>query len=281
MPYDLHTHSTCSDGTNSPAEVVTLAAEAGLSGLALTDHDTVAGWEEARRAATGCGLDFVPGIELSTGRGPTSVHLLGLWVDRDRGSLAEECARLRGERARRLRAMLAKLAALGIDVDEARVRRIAGEAPLGRPHLAAALVEVGAVADAQTAFDDLIGSGRPAWEPKRALDTVAGIGLIRNAGGVAILAHPGISGGGGLDVGLFDELADAGLAGVEAEHPHHDAEVVEHWQEQAMRRDLLVTGSSDFHGARKDARIGVRTTSVVVVDALKERRGEPSAPSAP
>lgn len=270
--YDLHTHSLCSDGTRPPAEVVTLAAQAGLSGIALTDHDTVAGWDEARVAAMAHDVEFVPGIELSAERGETSVHLLGLWVDGENGALLRECERLRAERERRMGAVLDRLAALDAAVDEARVRALAADAPIGRPHIAQALVEQGVVPDIETAFAELLGDGCPAWEPKRALDPIAAVMLIRRAGGAAVLAHPGLSGGGGLPETLLDELGPAGLAGVEAEHPHHEPEVVEHWRREAAARGLLVTGASDFHGARRDVTIGARTTSLKTIARLRERR---------
>jgi 3',5'-nucleoside bisphosphate phosphatase len=276
VAYDLHTHSLCSDGTRAPAEVVTLAADVGLSGLALTDHDTCAGWDEARRAALAHDLEFVPGIELSAERGEQSVHLLGFWIDAGDAALAAECVRLRGERAERARAMIERLSRLGVTVDERRVRAIAGGAPIGRPHVAAALVEAGAVPDLDTAFDRYLADGGPAWVPKHALDPVDAVTLIRAAGGTAVLAHPALSAEGGLATALLDELAAAGLAGVEADHPHQEPAAVEHWRARAAERGLLVTGGSDFHGARKTVKIGACTTARDVVEALRERRAVPT-----
>jgi 3',5'-nucleoside bisphosphate phosphatase len=171
--------------------------------------------------------------------------------------------------------MPAKLAALGGAGDEGRGRAIAGDAPIGRPHLAAALVEAGEVPDLDRAFEEWLADGRPAWEPKRALDPVDAVVLVRRASGVAVLAHPGLSGERGLSSVLLDELTAAGLAGVEADHSHHEPEVVEHWRRQAAERGLVVTGGSDFHGTRKDVMIGAATTPVEVVEALRERRAVP------
>lgn len=266
--YDLHTHSLRSDGTLPPAAVVDLAARAGLAGLALTDHDTTAGWPEAAAACAARGLAFVPGIELSAEADGRSVHLLGYWVDGDHPDLAAECERLRRERDLRAGGMLTRLQALGVRVSAERVRAIAGDAPIGRPHIAAAMVEIGAVADMDEAFDRFLADGRPAFQHKQALDAADAVTLLRDAGGAAVLAHPGCS---SISAELFDRLADAGLAGVECDHPGHEPAVAERWRREALRRGLAVTGASDFHGNRKDVKIGERATSEVAFDSLRAR----------
>jgi predicted metal-dependent phosphoesterase TrpH len=271
MAVDLHTHTRHSDGTTSPSENVALAAAAGLVGIALTDHDTIAGWAEAEAACVRHALRFVPGVELSTERGGASVHLLGYWVDPDHPPFAAECARLRTQRSRRADEVVAKLAALGAPVRRDRIGELAGSAPIGRPHMAAALVEAGHVADVAAAFDTFLRDGGPAYVAKRALDPVAGVRLIRAAGGVAVLAHPAMSGDADLRP-LAVELAAAGLAGIEADHPGHDHEQRYAWRQLAAGLMLEVTGSSDFHGERKDLRIGQHTTPVRVLEALAERR---------
>jgi hypothetical protein len=268
--FDMHLHSSQSDGTCEPAAVAALAAEAGLAGMALTDHDTVAGWDEAAAACARLGLEFVPGIELSAEAGGRSVHLLGYWVDGDDPGLVAECARLRRERERRALAILERLAALGVVVAADRVRAIAGDAPIGRPHVAAAIVETGAVADLDEAFDRYLADGRPACEPKRALDPADAVALLRAAGGVAVLAHPGCT---QMPGGLVDRLVDAGLAGVECEHPGHEPGTTAHWFAEAARLNLVPTGASDFHGDRKEVKIGEHATSAVAVDDLRTRRG--------
>lgn len=269
---DLHTHSVFSDGTTTPAENAALAAAGGLTGLALTDHDTLAGWDEAADACARHGLLFVPGIELSTEVTGASVHLLGYWCDPASHELAAECDRLRNERNRRAEQILGRLAALGVACSLDRVLAHAGSAPVGRPHIAAAMVDAGVVPDVRAAFDEYLGDGAPAYVPKHALCPADGVRLIRAAGGVAVLAHPGTDGPGSpVTTTLVDEMHAAGLAGVEADHPGHDAATAAFWRAFARERDLVVTGSSDFHGDRKEARLGERTTAVRAVEELRRR----------
>jgi predicted metal-dependent phosphoesterase TrpH len=271
VSFDLHTHTRWSDGTTTPGTNAALAAETGLRGIALTDHDIIEGWEEMATACARHGLEFVPGVELSTEADGYSVHLLGYWIDPNDDALGQEMARLYGERDRRAATMVAKLCAAGIDVTLDRVRAIADGAPLGRSHVAAALVEAGAVPNIQVAFDKWVGEDGPAYVPKRALLPQAAVKLIVAAGGVAVLAHPGRS---GVSERLLDCLVAAGLAGVEADHSSHTEEVATRWRRRAWQRDLLVTGSSDFHGFRKAVRIGERTTPGEVVEELRARRGQ-------
>ena len=275
---DLHTHSTRSDGTTTPAETVALAAAQGLAGIALTDHDTTEGWNEAAAACSGAGLRFVPGIELSTELDARSVHLLGYFVDPTYAPLVDECDRLRNERLRRAEAMVAKLQGMGLDVEFDAVLARAGSAPIGRPHVAAAMVAAGIVADVDAAFEGFIEDGGPAYVPKHALSPADGVRLIVAAGGVAVLAHPGISTRDArVDLDLLDQLVSAGLAGVEADHAAHDPDVRLFWRDAASVRSLHVTGASDFHGTRKDTLIGSGTTSVAVVDAFEELAAAASA----
>lgn len=276
--FDLHVHSSRSDGTVAPGGLAALAARAGLAGFALTDHDTVAGWDEAAEACAGLGLEFVPGIELSAEVGVQSVHVLGYWMDGADEDLVAECERLRGERERRARAMLDRLDALGVAVDFERVRAIAGDAPIGRPHVAAAMVEAGAVTTPDEAFERYLADGGPAYEPKRALDPVAAVALLRAAGGVAVLAHPGCQ---DLPETLVERMAAAGLAGVECDHPGHDPAIAAQWFAHAARLNLVPTGASDFHGDRKDAKIGERATSAEMVDNLRWRRVMPPEKGVP
>jgi hypothetical protein len=248
-----------------------MAVSVGLSGLALTDHDTVDGWAQMQQACTHHGLMFVPGIELSTERDGRGVHLLGYWIDPDDPALMAECDRLRNERSRRAEEICAKLDELGRPVDVERVRQIAGAAPIGRPHIASAMVEAGHVVDITQAFDEYLADGGPAYVPKYALDPVRGLSLLRAAGGAVVLAHPGVSedGGGPVTPALLDELAAAGLAGVEVDHPAHEPDVAERWRALASEHDLLITGGSDFHGERKELRLGERATSATTLEQLR------------
>lgn len=277
---DLHTHSVFSDGTTTPAENAALAAAAGLDGLALTDHDTLAGWEELADACARRGLESVPGVELSTELDGRSVHLLGYWCDPAHPDLLAECDRLRGERERRAREILARLAGLGVPLSYEAVLEHAGTAPVGRPHIAAALVGAGLVADRRAAFDDYLADGAPAHVPKHALSPADGTALLRAAGGVAVIAHPGL-GPPGDAIRLVEELQTRGLAGVEADHPGHDAATAAFWRAFARERGLLATGCSDFHGDRKDVKIGERTTARAVVEALRQARAVAGAKERP
>jgi hypothetical protein len=271
---DLHTHSTRSDGTTTPAETVALAAEQRLGGLALTDHDTLDGWDEAAAACRNHGLRFVPGVELSTELGARSVHLLGYFVDPGYPPLAAECDRLRNERLRRAEAMVELLGRLGIAITMADVLVWAGSAPVGRPHIARAMVAAGAVPDLDAAFDGYLEDGGAAYVPKHALSPADGVCLINDAGGAAVLAHPGLSTRDApVDLPLLDRLVAVGLRGVEADHAAHEPAVRTLWRDAARERNLYVTGSSDFHGARKETTIGAATTDASVVDALEELSG--------
>lgn len=279
--YDLHTHTTFSDGCTSPAENAALAAAAGLTGIALTDHDTTAGWAEMRAACAVHRLDFVPGIELSAEEDGHSVHLLGFWVDDSDPALAAECRRLSDERLGRAKAMVQRLRTLGVGIDIEDVLLRAGDAPVTRPHVAEALVDRGAVPDVPTAFERYLADGGPAHVAKHALAPEAAVALICAAGGAAVLAHPAVGerSGGVIDEALLDRIVAAGLCGVEADHPGHDEVGVARWRELARARGLLVTGSSDFHGRYDDEEIGRRTTPHEVVARLAERARRPTSAS--
>lgn len=272
MTADLHTHTVHSDGTTRPADNAALAAAAGLGALAVTDHDTTAGLPEAADACARHGLAFVPGIELSTEHAGRSVHLLGYFIDPFDRELVAECARLRSARALRARRILAKLDALGVALPLAAVTAQAGSAPIARPHIAAAMVEAGVVPDVVAAFDGFLAEDAPAYVVKHALSPADGVRLLRAAGGAAVLAHPELSSRhGAVTDGLVAELARVGLAGLEADHAAHDEDAVRRWRAHADRLGLLVTGSSDFHGASKEVAIGAGRTPRATVERLRER----------
>ena len=296
MRADLHVHSSASDGTDPPAEVMRRAARAGLDVVALTDHDTVAGHAEARRALAGSlagSLTLLPGMELSCRlgdqsrgvpgglsgsppRGQHSVHLLAYLFDPDHPDLAAELRRIRDDRVLRARAMVSRLADLGVDITWDQVAAIAGPAVVGRPHIARAMAASGAVASPREAFTrDWIGDGGRAYVDRYALDPVHAIGLVRDAGGVAVLAHPRA----GRDWVVSDEeigrLAAAGLAGVEVFHP--DQAAAERAGLLALAHDLglVATGGSDDHGSLTGHRIGCETVAADAYQALISRAGKP------
>jgi len=273
---DLHVHSTASDGTLSPAEVVRAAAQEGLDGIALIDHDTLAGWHEAF-AACPPGLTVVGGLELScvhkvTGQPPISVHLLGYLVDPRHRGLAAELGRLRAERSRRGERIVEKLVAAGYPISWDRVLEFADGGSVGRPHVGRALVEAGIVASVDEAFVELVSATGPFYVRKADLDAVAGVQLIAAAGGVSVFAHPAAGRRGRIvDEAAISVLAEAGMAGIEVDHPDHLPADREHLRGLAADFHLLPTGSSDFHGANKVNRLGQHTTEASVYEELVSR----------
>lgn len=262
MRADLHSHSTASDGTCPPAEVMRRARGAGLDVIALTDHDTVAGHAEAR-AALPSGLTLVPGMELSCRLDGHSLHLLGYLFDPAEPELAAECAAIRSSRIDRARAMVGRLTELGAPVTWEQVSAIAGDGVVGRPHVARALADSGVVASPADAFSpDWIGTGGRAHVPRYALDPVRAIGLVRGAGGVTVLAHPRAgSRGWVISDQAIARLAAAGLTGIEVDHPDHDQAQREHLRALAADLGLVASGGSDDHGALTGYRIGCDTIS--------------------
>lgn len=261
MRIDLHTHSTASDGTQAPAELVAAAKRAKLGMVALTDHDTTAGWEEAVGAAVRVGIRLVRGIEISCSRSHRSIHLLGYLPNPDDPRLVIELARARDSRVTRMDRMIERMAADGIPVSVEGVRaQLAPGATLGRPHLADALVAAGVVADRDEAFRDLLHDRSRYYVGHYAPDPAAAIRLVRSAGGVPVLAHPFAMRGATVSDELVEELAAAGLAGIEVHHRDHTKDDVERALGLAQRHGLVVTGSSDYHGTGKLNRLGERTT---------------------
>ena len=259
MRIDLHVHSSASDGTDPPAEVARRAAAAGLDVLALTDHDTMAGIPAAA-AALPPGLTLVPGLELSCLYKDRSMHLLGYLCDPLDPALAAETELIRDDRLHRARAMVARLAELGAPVTWEQVTAIAGDAVVGRPHIARALAEAGVVATPAGAFtEDWIADGGRAHVGRYAPDVTRGIALVREAGGVPVLAHPRSPG-----YEIADEviagLAVAGLAGLEVFHPDHDHSERTRLTQLATELNLVMTGGSDDHGAFNDSGLGSETT---------------------
>lgn len=271
MRIDLHTHSTASDGTDSPAELVAAAAAAGLDVVALTDHDTTAGWAEAV-AARPTGLTLVRGMEMSCdGIGedglPVSVHLLAYLFDPTHQAFADERVRLRAERVARLRAMAEAMAADGLPIDPDAV--MAGAAVAGRPHLARALVDAGVVNSIDEAFAGPLSTASPYYVEKQDTPLDDAVEMIAAAGGVSVIAHPRArSRGRLLALEHIRKLADRGLGGVEVDHPDHGSPDRAILTELAVELGLLRTGSSDYHGDNKTLRLGHCVTPPEQFEAL-------------
>jgi len=270
MRIDLHAHSNASDGTDSPAELVANAVAAGLDVVALTDHDTVAGYAGATAALAGTGLTLVPGAELSCQVGGISMHLLAYLFDPAEPAFAAERELVRTDRFRRGRAIVERCRELGAPISWEQVQRIAGDGSVGRPHIASALVEAGVVASVSDAFtpDWLANEGR-ADVRKHETDPALAVRLVREAGGVPVFAHPGaVKRGRTVSDQVIADLAAAGLAGLEVDHIDHDEPTRTRLRGLARELGLLVTGSSDYHGSRKTVRLGECTTDPAVYEAL-------------
>jgi 3',5'-nucleoside bisphosphate phosphatase len=275
MPgYDLHSHSNRSDGTLTPAEEMRLAAERGLAGVALTDHDTFEGLEEAMAAADELGLDFVPGIEFSAEYDAASLHILGYWVDPADPAIDVELLRLTATRFRRGEMIVEKLHELGFDISLERVLELAGGEAIARPHIAEAMVEAGIVSDEKEAFDRYISDDGLAYVPKHALHPMEALRLIGEAGGVCVLAHPGMwRGSDNVPDDLIEQMATNGMVGLEVRHPDHDERMRAKYAAIAERLHLVPTASSDCHGERYGFRMGEERTDAETFAELRRRAG--------
>lgn len=272
MRIDLHTHSTASDGTDTPAELVAGAAAAGLDVVALTDHDTVSGHAAAVRALP-AGLTLVTGAELSCRLDGVSLHMLAYLFDPDEPELARERELVRDDRVPRARSMVGKLRDLGVPVTWERVAEIAGDGAVGRPHIATAMVEAGVVATVSDAFtEEWIANDGRAYAEKHELDPFDALRLIKGAGGVAVFAHPlAAKRGQCVPESAIADLAAAGLDGIEADHMDHEAATRARLHGMASDLGLLATGSSDYHGSRKSCGLGENTTAPAVYEEMVAR----------
>jgi len=277
---DLHTHSTASDGTLSPADLVAEAAREGLAAVALTDHDTPAGLPEARQAGERLGIDVIAGVELSVADGDRSVHLLGLFLPDRPGPLAEALADLREKRHGRNRRILEKLKTLGIAIPYEAVTALAG-GTVGRPHIARAMLDAGAATSLKEAFTRYLGIHGRAYVPKDKLALPEAIALLHAEGALTSLAHPYMLGLGGTAlIETAKRYRDAGLDAVEALYTEHSQAQTLEYLALARRLGLAVSGGSDFHGAVKPevklgrGRGGLRV-DIAVLDVLRARRIRP------
>ena len=263
---DLHMHSTHSDGSLSPAELVQQALRLGLRAISITDHDTTAGIPEARRAAEGTGLEVFPGVELSASDGHSDVHLLIYGCEHDPEGFESELQHFRVARERRAEEMVRRLNDLGVELTMQDVRALAGHGALGRPHVAQALILKGHVETSQEAFRRYLGHNRPAYVPKEMLTIEDAARLGRRFGGVASVAHPGTL----RRDDLLSSLRERGVPGLEVWHSRHDEEVRKYYLALARRFKLVPTGGSDFHGAHNPgADMGCTCVPYSVLEELR------------
>lgn len=270
----MHTHTTASDGLHSPTDVVNMAKAAGLAGVAITDHDTIAGVREALEAGKAVGLHVVPGIEVSTDGGKQDIHILGYGIDIEDPLFRSFAADQRKVREHRNQVMLELLAKTGVQLRMDEV--LAGlvdpdrlDASVGRPHIAAALVRKGVVATVQEAFDRYLAKGRPAYVRPERIHPTEAVDRIRQAGGAAVIAHPGLY----HDDELMRSILDHGVDGIEVYHYDHTSEDEQRYAAWAEQYGIVPTGGSDFHGSREGVlyhgRVGDRYVSMDVLNKLK------------
>ncbi|MFZ5647035.1 MAG: PHP domain-containing protein [Bacillota bacterium] len=268
MLADLHVHTTASDGTDSPEEVVGRAVSLGLGALAIADHDTVDGVEPALDEGRRKRLDVLPAVELGTEYGGREVHMLGYLVDIRSGELLDRLAFFRSGRQDRAVRMVDKLRKLGFPVTYQRVAEIAGYGSVGRVHIARAMIETGIVKSVDEAFELYIGEGKPGYEPRTKCTPSEAVRIIRDAGGVPVLAHPGLSRAGEL----IPDLLSQGLQGVEVYHPGHNQGLSQYYLQLCRRYGLVATGGSDYHGveSKKHNCLGAFTVHCRVVEEIRE-----------
>lgn len=267
MLYDLHTHSNASDGLLSPAELLDAAVAAGLSGIALTDHDTVAGLaaaQEHHRAAA-LPLAFIPGIELNTEYLGEEVHILGYYIDHEDSALRRRLGELCELRRLRAGKMVERLNGLGLDITMAEVTARAQGGQIGRPHIAMVLMDRGYVTSVPQAFQLYIGRGRPAYVPRYEFYPQEAIAMVTAAGGLPVLAHPGLI----RRQELLEEIIALGVRGLECYYPQHSNAQQTAYRELAQRHDLLVTGGSDFHGAGSGEQRGILGLAGITAAEMK------------
>lgn len=270
MAVDLHVHSTASDGTLTPRDLVLRAAERGLSAIALADHDSVDGVPEALAAGERAGVTVVPAVELSAIHEERDVHILGYFIDHASTRFRDRLRELRDARLDRARRIVEVLRADGYEVDLDDVLALSDGGAVGRSHVARALVDRGHVTDVREAFERLLGRGKPYYVPKDVTAPAEVVGLVREAGGLPVLAHPAVT---GVEA-LVAALVPAGLAGVEAYHSEHDPAQTARCVELAREHGLLVTGGSDYHGpSTTGAELGVPEVDDAVLAALAQAAG--------
>ena len=250
MYIDLHTHTTESDGTLTPSQLVRYAKEKGLSAISVTDHDTIDGNQEALREGKAVGLEVIPGVEISVDHSPGSMHMLGYFINAEDTTLKEKLALLQESRADRNPRIIAKLNELGLDITYDEVVKVSGGGQTGRPHIAQVLTKRGYTSSLQEAFDKYLGKGAPAYFDKFRLEPADAMAMITNAGGIPVLAHPftlHCKSAEELET-LVKNLVSQGLKGIEVYYSEHDPQQTSLYHSLAKDYNLAMTGGSDFHG---------------------------------
>ncbi|MDP1853455.1 MAG: PHP domain-containing protein [Candidatus Omnitrophota bacterium] len=266
---DLHTHTTFSDGTSTPYELIKLAKDNGLSAVAICDHDTIDGIFPAKEAAGETGIEIIPALELSAEHNNAEVHILGFLIDYEDANLLSRLKKMRQDRVSRMHEMVEKLKSQGISINVDKVFRLAGAATVGRMHLARILHVEGFVSTLQGAFNKYIGEHRPAYVSRFKLTPKEAIELVLSAKGIPVLAHPYILN----NDKVIEEFSGYGLRGIEAYYPEHLPSVTKHYEEVADRLNLIKTGGSDFHGAIKPQNpLGRVKVPYSVVEELKDAK---------
>jgi predicted metal-dependent phosphoesterase TrpH len=273
---DLHLHTQFSDGTFTPEELVLHAQKHGLACIALTDHDTVEGCARAATACAAVKMEFIPGAELTAEHADTEVHILGYFLDPQNQLLLEKLARFQVDRQNRIHEMCAALNQAGIPLKAEAVFALANCKSPGRPHVARALVKEKLIGNLDEAFERYLKKGRPAWVPKTKMSALESVELIHQAGGLAVMAHPGLN----RTDEIIPDLVAAGLDGIECFHTKHSTVMAERYLEIAEKHGLLVTGGSDCHGFSKKAPlIGTVKLPYDHVERMKQFRQDRTAAS--
>lgn len=265
---DLHLHTSFSDGTWTPEELVLQAQKSGLSCIAVTDHDTVEGCARAAEACAAVKMEFIPGAELTAEHEDTELHVLGYFLDTQNQKLLSEIAKFQAVRQNRIHEMVARVNELGVPLKAESVFELANCRSPGRPHVARAMAKAGFVKNLDEAFERFLKKGRPAWVPKSKISAMEAIELVHQAGGLAVMAHPGLN----RTDNIIPALVAAGLDGIECFHTKHSTAMSERYLEIADKYNLLVTGGSDCHGFSKGKPlIGTVKLPYEHVDKMKER----------
>ncbi len=264
---DLHIHTSASDGSLTPSQVVEAAARMKLSALAITDHDNLSGISEALKMGERLGVEVVPGLEISTEEDKEEIHILGYFVDYQAGWLNKLVNGLQKKREERVRKILIKLASLGVYLQEDDVREVAGKGSLGRPHVAKALLNKGYVSSISEAFRRYLANYAPAYVPRQHVTPAQAVSIIRKAQGVAVLAHPGFI----KDERRITELLGLGIQGIECWHSEQDGAISRKYVKLARHHGLVVTGGSDFHGRQfgSNRQLGKPRVDKVVYEELQ------------